>query len=411
MKQMTVRQTELSGEASALSGLDTVFKSLQSKITAIQSAITSSAMQATVSDQSKLTATLGTGAAAGVYSVNIVDPGTNAASITKAQDYTGDHDFKLSLNGVTYGLAVTDSTATGVASAINKAYGDQVQATVVNVGTGPTPDYRISLRALKLGDLDPQVLDGADSLSDSAGKVKGVSVSYVVNNSSTTSTSDSRSFSIADGITVNVQAAATGSVDITVAPSNSSINSALSSFASAYNSASDALAAQRGQTGGALAGDPLINQLSQVLRSLGTYSDSSGSIEGLKSLGLDLGADGHIAFNQFTFSALNSSNPSGVSAFLGTSSSGGFLQAAAAGLNTIEQTGTGALPIAAASVQDGITNLTTQIANQQDRVDLLQTQLEQQMSAADSLIASMEQQYSYIANMFSAMQTAAQQYK
>jgi hypothetical protein len=33
------------------------------------------------------------------------------------------------------------------------------------------------------------------------------------------------------------------------------------------------------------------------------------------------------------------------------------------------------------------------------------------MSAADALIASMEQQYSYISNMFTAMETAAQQYK
>ncbi len=394
-----------------MSSLDTTFKKLQSSIAAIQSAMGKSAIQATVSDTSKLSASLGDGAAAGVYSVNIMDPGTFAGSITQAEDFSGTHEFKLSLSGVTYGLTVTDSSAAGVASAINTAYGDQVQATVVNVGSGATPDYRISLRGLKLGDLDPQVLDGADSLSDSAGTIKGVLASYVVNSSSVTSTSDSRTFSIADGLTVSIQAAATGNVDITVAPASSALTSALASFASAYNTAADALGAQHGSSGGALTADPIVNQLSQLLRSLGTYSDASGSVEGMKTLGLDLGTDGHITFNQFTFANLNTADATGVAAFLGSSTTGGFLQSATDALTTVEQSDTGLLAIETASVQGGIANLTDQINNQQDRVDQLQTQLQAQMSAADSLIASMEQQYSYISNMFTAMETAAQQYK
>jgi flagellar hook-associated protein 2 len=364
-----------------------------------------------VSDPSKLSASLGDGAAAGVYSVNILDPGTFAASITQAEDFSGTHAFKLSLGGVVYGLSVADSSAAGVASAINSAYGDQVQATVVNVGSGATPDYRISLRGLKLGDLDPQILDGTDSLSDSAGTIKGIQASYTVNSSSVISTSDSRTFSIADGLTVSVQTGVTGNVDITVAPASSALTSALSSFANAYNTAADALAAHHGSSGGALTADPIVNQLSELLRSLGTYSDASGSVEGMKTLGLDLGTDGHLTFNQFTFASLNTADATGVAAFLGSSTTGGLLQLATGALNTVEQTDTGLLAIETASVQGGIANLTDQINNQQDRVDQLQTQLQAQMSAADSLIASMEQQYSYISNMFTAMETAAQQYK
>ena len=37
--------------------------------------------------------------------------------------------------------------------------------------------------------------------------------------------------------------------------------------------------------------------------------------------------------------------------------------------------------------------------------------MQRQMAAADAMIASMEQQYSYLYGMFSAMQTAAEQYK
>jgi flagellar hook-associated protein 2 len=254
-------------------------------------------------------------------------------------------------------------------------------------------------------------LDGSTSLSDAAAKVTGVPASYVVNNSSVTSSSDSRSLSIADGITLNLKAGVTGSFDVTVAPASSAITSALSGFAGAYNAAADALTAHHGASGGSLAGDPILSQLGQALRSLGTYGDPSGSVEGLKSLGLDLGADGHFTFNQFTFAALNAQNATGVSDFLGSASSGGFLQTATNALNMVEQADSGLLAIAESAIKGGIDGLTSQIANQQDRVDRLQTQLQQQMSAADSLIASMEQQYSYISNMFTAMETAAQQYK
>ncbi|MCU1232532.1 MAG: flagellar hook-associated 2 domain protein [Candidatus Solibacter sp.] len=411
MAQMSSNKAELSNQSNALSGLDSVFKALQSSIKAIDSSLGKGSLQASVSDSTKATAVLGTGALEGIYSVKIVDPGTFATSTTVAEDYTGTHAFKLSLNGVAYGLTVADNTAAGVASAINTQYGDQVQATVVNVGSGTTPDYRISLRASKLGNVDPQVLDGTTSLSDNASKITGVPASYVVNQSNVTSTSDSRSLSIADGVTVNLLPGATGTVDITVAPASSTMTTALSNFASAYNAAVDAIGAQSGQSGGALAGDPILGQLTATLRQLGTYSDPSSSVSALATLGFDLGADGHMTFNQFAFAALNSSSATGVASFLGSATGTGFLRSATDALNTAEQTDSGILPTAQASRQSGIANLTTQIASQQDRVDTIQTQLQQQMSAADSLIASMEQKYSYIANMFSAMNTANQQYK
>jgi flagellar capping protein FliD len=411
MTQMNTQKSDLSNQASALSGLDSAFKSLQSSVSAIQSSMGASALQATVSDTTQATATLGDGAMEGVYSLRILDPGTYATSTTQTIDYSGNHDFKLSLNGVAYGLNVTDNSAAGLAAAINNAYGDQVQATVVNVGSSGTPDYRISVRSLTLGDVDPEVLDGTTSLVDPASKITGVPVSYVVNNSSVTSTSDSRTLSIAQGVTLAVKPGATGTVEITVAPSASNLSGALATFVATYNKASDAVAAQRGQAGGALTGDSIVNHLSEVLSNLATYSAPSGSAAGLASLGIDLGSDGHMTFNQFTLAALNSSDSNSVASFLGTASSGGFLQSASTALSMVMQSGSGLLPAAETSVQSGITTLTNQISDQQDRVDQLQTQLQQQMSAADALIASMEQQYSYIANMFSAMQTAAQQYK
>jgi flagellar hook-associated protein 2 len=238
-----------------------------------------------------------------------------------------------------------------------------------------------------------------------------VAASYIVNRSSVTSTSDSRTLSIADGVTVNLQPGATGTVDITVAPTSSTMTTALSNFAAAYNAAVDAISSQGGQSQGALTGDPILNQLAATLRQVGTYSDPSASVAGLGALGFDLGADGHMTFNQFTFATLNGSSATAVADLLGSATGSGFLRTATDALTTVEQTDSGLLPAAQASARTGIDRLTAQISTQQDRVDALQTQLQQQMSAADSLIASMEQKYSYIANMFNAMDTANQQYK
>lgn len=66
--------------------------------------------------------------------------------------------FQLSLSGQTYNLTPADSTAQGVAGAINSSYGDRVTATVVNLGTEVSPDYRIELLATDPGDVRPDIL-------------------------------------------------------------------------------------------------------------------------------------------------------------------------------------------------------------------------------------------------------------
>ena len=104
-------------------------------------------------------------------------------------------------------------------------------------------------------------------------------------------------------------------------------------------------------------------------------------------------------------------NPTGITAFLGSSTGGGFLKAATASLDSVEHTDTGLIKSVEASVQSQITNIDNRINDRQAGVDLLQTNLQRQMAAADALIAGMQQQYSFLTNMLQAMQTSSQQYK
>jgi flagellar capping protein FliD len=187
------------------------------------------------------------------------------------------------------------------------------------------------------------------------------------------------------------------------------VSDALSALATAYNTALGAIDAQRGDSDGALNGQAVVSDLSRALRGIATYSDS-GSIDGLKSLGLELQNDGTLKFNQFEFLAADLTNSAGVAIFLGSSTKSGFLKSASAALKTIQATSTGILSIAETTLSQQQNKIEDTIAAQQARVDELTERLQRQMAAADALISSMEQQYNQISTMLDSMRVASEQY-
>lgn len=408
--QLNNQKTDLSNQSTALGGLDTKFQTLATTLAGIETALGSGSLVPSVSDSSKVTASLGNGAMEGTYSLNVVDAGTFATSLTKnAWSAAGNPTLELVFNGVSHPLNPADDTAAGVAAAINTTYGDSVRATVVNVGTGSAPDYRISLQGVQLGDLHPDIL--ANGVSQQDQKVAGRVAKYIVNDSSLTPIeSTTRTVPVAGGVTLTIQPGASGNVDVTVSRSTAALSNNLTAFVTAYNAAFDAVAAQRGQAGGALAGNPVVQELAQALSSISTYNSGSGSVVSLASLGLDLGKDGHLTFDPAGLQDAWNANAAGITSFFGTAAAGGFLQAASDRLNTMVGSDTSVLRGVESSLQTEITNTTSQIADQQARVDQMEKQLVDKMSAADALIASLEQQYTYITGMFQAMDTAAKQF-
>jgi flagellar capping protein FliD len=396
ISQLKADQTGLSDQSTALTTLGSKFSALQTALDSISQAMGGSSFQSQVSDSSKVSVTLGDGAMEGNYSIEVVDAGAFATSMSSSAWVTDSgavHDYQLSLGGVTYAVTPADNSAGAVAGAINSKYGDQVRATVVNVGSSQTPDYRISLQASQLGDLQPDLID--NGAGRQAQQTQGAQAQYVVNGSGLTVSSTTRSVTIATGITANLQASAPGvPVNITVMRSTSALSTALGSFATAYNDAVDEVDKQHGNQNGALSGQSLVGGLSQVLSQISTYTDSS-QVGGLANLGLDLDKTGHLTFNPLKLLASDLTNSSGVDAFLGSASTNGFLKTLSDSL----------------SVQAQITKIDSTITDEQDRVDRLTTRLQQQMAAADALIASMEQQYNYMSGLFQAQATADLQYK
>ena len=405
ISQLTNDKTHLSDQATALTGLDGKFTALQTAVENLEKAVGCSSFEAAVSDPTKLSVTLSDGAAEGTYTVDVVNPGAYATSLTSsAWVSSGTHVFQLTLDGGanTYAITTSDNSAAGVAEAINAQYGDKVHAAVVNVGPAGSPDYRLSLQAVQLGAVQPEILDNGSGLQTQ--QTVGALAQYIVDNSGITVSSTSRSVAISPGVTVSLLAA-TGAtpVTFTVTQSTSELSDALSAFATAYNAAVDEVDQQHGTSTEALSGQPVISQLSQALSGIVTYTQSGSPLSGLSSLGLTLDKTGHLSFNPFTLMATVLTSSSAVTSFLGSAAGGGFLKQATDSLSAVEDSGTGLLPTAEAAVQSQITSLTSQIDAQQTRVDRMTTQLQEQMAAADALIASLEQQYTYVTGLFEAM--------
>ena len=95
--------------------------------------------------------------------------------------------------------------------------------------------------------------------------------------------------------------------------STSALGTAVAAFADAYNSVVDALDGQQGSSQGALGGQSVVSDLKQRSADSALYSASDTASGGPASIGLELGTDGHLTFNQFKLIAADFTNPSAMS--------------------------------------------------------------------------------------------------
>jgi flagellar hook-associated protein 2 len=402
--------TTLQSQQSALTSLDTSFTTLQTDIENINSAV-SGAPSAQISDTSAVTATTSAGALNGTYNLEVNETGSStttlsSAGLTTVTDPTTGNissatSFTLAVNDSSYTITPSGTSLESLASAVNAA-GDGVQATIVNVGSTSSPDYRLSLTSTELGADSIQLTAGSQPLLDTLST--GADAEYTLYSNTPNPTviqTSSSQVTLAPGLTVNLLQKTTSPVTITVSTDYSGLQSALSTFTTDYNSAVTALSAQYGQNGGVLQGQSIVYSLSNVLNSISQYNSSSGSssVESLNDLGLSINDSGVLSFDASTFSA---ANPADVQQFLGNTTSSGFLQAANNALTSVTDPNTGILQTADDSIQTDITNENNYISQEQVRISNLQTTLTQQLSAADAAIATLQAQNTYYQELFTA---------
>lgn len=406
IEQMQSVVSGLQSQQQALTGLQSAFGSLQSVITSM-GADSGGTLSANVSQSSVATAAATASAIPGTYTIQVDQVGTStttlsSAGLTTVTDPTtgnisSSSTFTLTVNGTNFSLTPEGDTLDDLAASINAA-GAGVQATIVNVGGDASPDYRLAVTATGAGATTIQLTDSDNNpLLDTL--ASGTDAEYSVDGSTNEIQSTSNQITLAPGLTVNLLQTSTSPVTITVGANYTALSNDLSNFASAYNTAVSTLDEQIGQDAGPLAGQSIVYTLQNALNSLLNYTNGTGAVDSLASIGLTLGSDGTLSFDSTVFDTQSSS---AIQQFLGGITTGGFLETANTALTSVSQSSTGDIESEFNSLQTEVTNEDTLITNEETRVTDLTNNMEAQLSTADAAIANLEEQKSYYTQLFQA---------
>ncbi|MGE5645444.1 MAG: flagellar filament capping protein FliD [Acidobacteriota bacterium] len=398
----------LQDQSAGLTALNTKFASLQTAVQAVGTATGAASYGATVSD-SGVSVAIAAGALPATYTVEVTSLGSyntamSAGTAPKVDDPASRNiststNFTLRAGAGSY--AFSASNLNEMVSRINGS-GLDVQASLVNVGSAAEPDYRLSVQGTKLGSLGISLEDDSEpapqQLLDTLSA--GAKASYKLNGYATESTSDTRTVEISPGVTVTLlkQSDAGQPTTVTVARKTDSVKNALSSLVAAYNAAVDEVDKNRGQGGGALAGQSIVYIAGQALSDLQDYLPDSGPFTSLADLGLTTDQSGHLAFDSAVFDKAAEGRVGEVMTFFE-----GFQKSASGTLDSLEDPYNGQMQNALSGVNAQIATTSDRISQQQDRINQLRLDLNSRMAAADALIASLEQQALYMSNLIQSM--------
>ncbi len=317
-------------------------------------------------------------------------------------------DGSITLNGHQITLDSTNNTLTSLAKAINLgSYG--VSASVVNDSTGA----RLSLVSKTSGAAGQ--ITFSSSLTDTTNSNTAVGFTsgqpaadaqLSVDGLPTTSASNTVS-GVIPGVTFQLLASSPGNpVQVQISNDNSSIESAVQSFVTAYNAVVADLATQEGKdsSGNAqpLYGDPTLALIQTQLSSGLLAGATTGSIKSLSQLGVTLGQDGTLSFSSSTLDDALNTNFSDVLGFLQNSDSFGQ-----SFTKTLNQLGTnsvyGAVSLAKSQNATLEASLNDNITQQDARIALDKTNLTNELNAANEILQGIPTTLSGLNQIYNAI--------
>lgn len=336
---LTARQAEIKTKQA-------VYASIKDKITTLRSQAATlgktqnsvfNTRKSTVSDDSALSASVSSTAAAGVYRLKV---NSLAQAHQVATQVLPDADSEItqgtitlrsgSRSPVTINVDSTNNTLSGLATAINDANAG-LSASIVEDGSGA----RIVLTAEKTGtanaisitsNLGASADNSTQPVFDFDNPVQAATNASVTLGSGTgavTVTSDTNRIStLISGVDLNLaNADPTKTITLTVTRDTDPATKAVNDFVTSYNDLMDFLSKQTAydagsQTGGPLLGDSQVSTIRNQIQTtiLGTVSGVSGQVNRLSSIGVTVGNTGQLTFNSSKLTSILNGSTAGVSA-------------------------------------------------------------------------------------------------
>jgi len=424
---LKAKQTTASAVVTALQGINVRFASLA---TAAESAATASnwtSFKAT-SSSSSATATAGTAATAGSISFSVDQVATKQVSlstlVTDGSQIAADNPPTLSIkkaDGTIVSFTATSNSLTDIASAINSS-GAGVNATAVRVSNGTTPEYRLQFTSTTTGTdgtFEVYVGDEAAVTGSTATRIDTATAQAAVDAqltlwkgtaSAQTFTQSSNTFTgLMTGVDVTVSSVTASGSDATVsvAPDASKVKSLASDLVSSLStllsdissrtkvSTSTSSDGTATVTGGTLTGDTGITAARNAVVQAATYPVNGKSPS---TVGIIVGSDGTITFDETKFAAALESDPEGTAAFI--QAIGTRVQGSA---EAFSDPYTGTLTARITSQQSAVTELGTQVDNWDIRLELRRSTLQATYSALEVTISGLNAQSSWLTSQIDSL--------
>jgi len=447
---MTVERlpiTQLQKKESSYQAKITALGTLNSKVAAFQTAAqnlgssTSSSLQtfkASASDSSILSATAGTSAVAGTYSLavtslaqsqKLVATGqtSSTAAIGGGTSTVVTFDFgtisggtltdgvysgaSFSSGGTTASITIDSSNNTlqGIRDAINAA--DMgVTASIVNDGSG-TP-YRLALSSNATGVTNSIKIttDGADATIDTllahdpagtqnlAETVTASNALFSVNGISISKASNTVTDAI-EGVTLTLKSVTTSNATLTVERDTAGVNTAVSALVTAYNELYTAMKnSYAHKSGSALSGDSTLRNLQTQMRSIAVEAAGDGALTNLYQVGISFKSDGSMQLDASKLdSAMSGSFSSVATLFNGTT---GFATRFETWTDGVIGTG-GTFDSQTSSFNNSIKQLTLQMDAMEIRMKSVEATYRRQFSSLNAMLASMNSTSTYLSQQLS----------
>jgi flagellar hook-associated protein 2 len=437
-------------QISAIGQLQAALSSLQVGLAPLFNGQLQSTFGATLSGTG-ITASAGTGAVAGTYSIKVTQI-AQAQSISSgafnADQDLGTGNLTISVGGKSMQLAVTSSndSLSDIASAINSSTSNPgLSATVVSGSDGQhlvlSSNTTGAANTISVNVTNVVGDNGLSSLgiTSSAGSPAGSPSTFTSANSSlawTQSTAaqdaqftingtpaDSGSNTVTTvlpGVTLNLTAAAipaagsttSATQTLTIAPDTTAEVNDIESFVSDYNAVVSQMSSlstfsssgSAGSQGGPLLGDTMLNQIQDTLGNLVSGSVTSGGVTAsLSSLGITLNDDGTMSVDSTTLTTAVQSNPTAVGALF--NSTNGLAQQLNTSINTFTESG-GIMDIRTNALTADLTNVKTQANTLTAYTAQLTSQYNNEFTALNTLMATTNSNSQYLTQLFGGANSA-----
>ena len=440
LTQLQNNARDLQTRVSSFGKMQSLFSGLQDASNALSNSSLWTKSQATSSNASAVTATGGSNASAGNYTVQVdklasMQTLASGNVFTSASALVGAGTLNVQLGGfdATAGLFTPKDGAAAVDIEVTdtdtlQSVRDKINASSAGITASLITDasgVRLSLASKTTGaangfqitssSADPAGLDrlsynpaggGGMQLKQAAGDAQAT-----VNGIAVVSTTNELS-GVIDGLTLGLRQETTTPVTVSLAQDTESLIKAVRSFAEAYNALASFISEQTkfdaaSKSGGPLQGDSAANALTSRLRSvLNTPSGASTAFARLSDVGLQLQRDGTLKVDDTKLNAAVARRDELQKAFanndVANPENAGFARRYAQLASTVLSID-GLLTTRADSLRKAVTLNTDEQAKVNDRADRFQANLVKQYTAMDANLQRLNALSSYVTQQIAQM--------